>query len=302
MPGPYAQRLRQMIKNQDHRVVLEFWANDIDFGIGGDPLTMMYLNGPPGNFTACHNVANTLVESLGTAPTITLVSTNNGHNFAPAVALVRNGGVVMEVKFHNDHSVCVISTAGDPNVEVLEAWAGAGADINSVDAYCFVRSVFEDHDDCRPTRGNAADALAGAAAGQNLAVNVGLLTRCVADACGINHNPFQLTVKYRALDNINTFALNAQNGINRYTARLSEAIYRQYLLGLAPSVRCRVCFREKPSWRITQGYWHHCTQNCAQVFCDTCGALRPRPVGHGYLGSNWTRHRQCTAGHTMTMF
>jgi|GEM_PF-3833084 len=306
MPGEYAQRLRQMVKNTEHRAVLEFWANDIDLNLGGDTLTMMYLNGRLGSFTACHNVANTLVEKAGTGAMTTLVNTN-GDDFAPAVAAVRNGGCVMEVKFHDDHSVCILSRAGDGNVEILEAWAGAGVEHNSVDPYPFINSVFDHHDNCRPARNVAANALAQAAAGNNLAQAVGTLTRCVAGGCGIHHAPFKVTVKYRALDNINTFAMNTQTAVTTYTQQLSSLTYRE-LMGPANTngtgVRCRVCFKAKPSWRLIQGYWHHCESlGCRQVYCDGCGATtRPRPPRHGYFGSDWTRHRQCTANDVMTMF
>lgn len=298
MPGPYAQRFREMIKNTEHRTVLEFWANDVDLTFG-DQMTMAYLNGRPGNFTACHNVASTLVDRLG-AGGLTMLDSSRGDDFAPAVGLVRNGGCVMEVKFRNDHSVCVISRGGETHVEVLEAWAGAGVENNSADPYCFIRSVFEDHEDRRPTRGAAADAIAQAAAGNNLANSVGLLTRCQAGACGINGPNWKLTVKYRLLDNINTFRIAAQQSITMTTERLSEITYRTSM-PVGTGVRCRVCFKKKPSWRILQGWWHHCA-TCQQVFCDACGALRPRPPGHGYGGSDWTRHRRCTANHTMTMF
>lgn len=295
--GAYSQRLRNAIRHTDQRVILEFWGNDVQLDLG-DWIVMGWVD-KPGSMTACHNVADTLVVKAGTGGTTTVVS--GAHDMSGAVAAVRNGGYIMEIKFHKDHSVCLISTTADSQVEILEGWAGGGEALGSVEPYMFVKTVYEDHNGGRIPKGTAADALDGACQGNDLARNVGLLTRCIADACGISAHDFKVTVKYRQLDNINTFDLAAGQSIARYTREVSEIVYRNTMPGTSTGLRCRECFKKKPPWRITQGYWHHCA-TCREVHCDACGKQRDRPAHHGYFGSDWTRHRICSNGHTMVMF
>lgn len=270
--GPYATRMRNLVRaSGEKRVVLDFWANDIRRTLTNDFIAM-YLEHPE-SFTACHNVANTLVSKMGTGD-LTELQRSRRDDFAPAVAGIRNGGYVMEIKFHADHSVCLVSRAGETHVEHFEAWAGAGTDLGSVAAYLFTKSVFDDYEDCRPTRGDAADALAGLAAGTDLAENVGTLTRCNAEACGIGHDPFNVTVKYKALRSINDWEQETKREIKAWTEKLSEVVYHADH-DEPHKLRCRVCLKKKGRGRA---HWWHC-DDCEEVYCNHCA-----PVPEGRRG------------------
>ena len=293
--GIYSQTLRNLIRHDDQRVILEFWANDIALNLGNH-IVLDYL-ARPGSMTACHNVASTLVQKAGTGTLTTLRS--DGADMSAAVNAVRNGGYVMEIKFHKDHSVCLFSTVADPDVEILEGWAGSGLRNRSVEPYMFIKSVYEHHDAGRIPKDDAADALQGAVSDQNLEENVGALTRCIATACGIEEMNFRVTVKYRALDNINAFQGTAKQEIKDYTARISAILYLEWLQtrrsGATVTLRCRKCFKKMPVARGPEIKWHHCRLH-HEVYCDTC-AIRLTPTR-----SREGAGRKCSRGDAMTRF
>ena len=292
MPGAYSQAMRAMMLSDDHRDVLDLWANDCA-NAAADWIQLDYIR-DPGSATACHNVANTLVDKAGTGALTTLVSGVDA--MAPSVANVLNGGFVMEIKFHDDHSVLLISTLADPNVEILEGWAGGGVGLGgNVIPYRFTRSVYEDHELGRKTKAIASNALHGAVTGVNLAQNVGRLTRCVAGACGIHHIPFRVTVKMKALAVFGTWQLTTQNEITAATTRLARVVYDDLMPSAHPvGLRCGRCFNKYVFMSIMKR-WHSCAP-CHLAYCQECGALQPEAPAASIFDRT---RRTCPGGHVM---
>lgn len=296
MPGPYTTRLRQLVTNDHRKPLLEFYANGLD-PLCPTHVLMNYLE-RAGSITACHNIAQTLLEEMGTG-TLTV----DEENPVDVGNLITTGGYIMEIKFARDHSVCLISSVADPRVEILEGWAG-NDQAGNVTPYEFVTSVFVT--ELRLTKANAAAALNLASTTNNLATrstNVGLLTRCVAGGCGIHKGDFAVTINYAPLKNIGTWYLAAQTRIQEIKDQVELSSYMQNVYTPNTVItRGLICFRctKRLTWRFWQGYWHVCT-TCREVYCDSCGDTFQRPTNRSLFGLSQLRHRQCPAGHTMDM-
>jgi hypothetical protein len=278
MAGVHATIFRDIVSRGEPQVLVSLSLQAVPTGQAitlPDPLTdgleivKDYIAWPC--YTACHNVAGQLNETLG------VVGNPNVATDAAGITLAKqslNGNNVIWLQYAQ-HSITLIAYNG--TVESIEAWAGSPPGTpGRVIVLPFHECIFERLDEINVSVQEARDALDNVKHQdkQTRSAAWDVISRAGgADAFEKGTSSRILTVTVRPLDavlrihsRINSAELRARRWLLRYS---HEIFGRPYCCG---------CWNQHGNWKSSYfGRWHWCN-NCKKSYCSACGAGMQRPA------------------------